>query len=63
MKRKIPFWKVTVTIVKKETYDKWNKKLQCACGASSRKNRWHKNKNKDWSYGYIGSRIQVESLI
>ena len=34
------------------TTDKWNRKLRCSCGASFRKNRWHKNKNKDWSYGY-----------
>ena len=35
-----------------ETTDLWAKKLRCSCGASFRKNRWHKNKNCDWSYGY-----------
>lgn len=52
VKRKTPFGEEVVTIPRKETHDKWNRKLQCACGASFRKNRWHKNKNKDWSYGY-----------
>ncbi len=52
MKRKTPFGEEAVTIAKKETHDKWNRKLRCACGASFRKNRWHKNKNRDWSYGY-----------
>lgn len=37
---------------KLETTDLWAKKLRCSCGASFRKNRWHKNKNCDWSYGY-----------
>ena len=37
---------------KKETKDLWTQKLRCGCGASFRKNRWHKNKGKDWSYGY-----------
>lgn len=35
-----------------EAKDVWVKKLKCSCGASFRKNRWHKNKNCDWSYGY-----------
>ena len=35
-----------------ESKDVWVKKLKCSCGASFRKNRWHKNKNCDWSYGY-----------
>ncbi|MDD4422177.1 MAG: recombinase family protein [Eubacteriales bacterium] len=42
----------TMTAAKRETHDLWAKKLQCSCGSSFRKNRWHKNKNKDWSYGY-----------
>ena len=37
---------------KRESHDKWNRKLKCSCGAAFRKNRWHKNKNKEWSYGY-----------
>lgn len=37
---------------KMEPKDIWVKKLRCSCGASFRKNRWHKNKNCDWSYGY-----------
>ena len=41
-----------MTVAKRETHDFWAKKLQCSCGSSFRKNRWHKNKNKDWSYGY-----------
>ena len=36
----------------KESHDLWNKRLRCSCGYTFRKNRWHKNKNKDWSYGY-----------
>lgn len=32
--------------------DLWCNKLRCACGARLRKNRWHKNKGKPWSYGY-----------
>lgn len=26
--------------------------MQCTCGFRYRKNRWHKNKNGPWSYGY-----------
>ncbi|MGC4019945.1 MAG: recombinase family protein [Muricomes sp.] len=52
MKKKTPFGEESITSPRKETKDKWNKKLHCSCGASFRKNRWHKNKNKDWSYGY-----------
>ena len=26
--------------------------MKCSCGAAFRQNRWHKNKNKEWSYGY-----------
>lgn len=37
---------------KMESKDIWVKKLRCSCGASFRKNRWHKNKGCDWSYGY-----------
>jgi len=36
----------------KENKDLWGSKLQCPCGHSFRKNRWHKNKNTSWSYGY-----------
>ena len=36
----------------KENRDLWGSKLQCSCGHSFRKNRWHKNKNTAWSYGY-----------
>ncbi|MDR1003336.1 MAG: recombinase family protein [Oscillospiraceae bacterium] len=44
---------------KKETHtqrpntDLWASKMLCDCGGHFRKNRWHKNKNKDWSYGYM----------
>ncbi len=37
---------------KPETKDLWASKLRCECGASFRRNRWHKNHNVDWSYGY-----------
>lgn len=37
---------------KKENKDLWGSKLQCSCGHSFRKNRWHKNKDMPWSYGY-----------
>ena len=50
--RKTPFGEENVTKPKKETHDLWNKRLRCSCGYTFRKNRWHKNKNKDWSYGY-----------
>ncbi len=36
----------------KENKDLWGMKLLCSCGHSFRKNRWHKNKGKPWSYGY-----------
>lgn len=36
----------------KENRDLWGSKLKCTCGHSFRKNRWHKNKEKSWSYGY-----------
>lgn len=36
----------------RENKDLWGSKLQCGCGASFKKNRWHKNKGKPWSYGY-----------
>lgn len=52
MKRKTPFGEESVTAPRPESHDKWNRKLQCACGSRFRKNRWHKNKYKDWSYGY-----------
>ncbi|MCR4713250.1 MAG: recombinase family protein [Treponemataceae bacterium] len=32
--------------------DLWGKRIRCGCGASLRKNRWHKNKGKPWTYGY-----------
>lgn len=50
--KKTPFGDERVTGPKRESHDKWNRKLKCSCGASFRKNRWHKNKNKEWSYGY-----------
>lgn len=52
MVKKTPFGEEVVTTAKKESHDKWNRKLRCACGATFRKNRWHKNKGKEWSYGY-----------
>lgn len=36
----------------KENHDLWGSKMQCSCGCSFRKNRWHKNENTPWSYGY-----------
>ncbi|MCI9450156.1 MAG: recombinase family protein [Clostridiales bacterium] len=36
----------------RENKDLWGSKLLCSCGHSFRKNRWHKNKGKSWSYGY-----------
>ena len=38
---------------KNETKDLWATKLKCRCGASFRRNRWHKNNNAPWSYGYL----------
>jgi len=40
------------THCKADTKDIWASKLRCSCGASFRKNRWHKNNGCDWSYGY-----------
>ena len=40
------------SVGKADSRDVWMRKLRCDCGASFRKNRWHKNKNKKWSYGY-----------
>lgn len=50
--RKTPFGEEKVTGPRKESHDKWNRKLKCSCGYTFRKNRWHKNKGKEWSYGY-----------
>ena len=50
--RKTPFGEEKVTKPKQESHDLWNKRLRCSCGYTFRKNRWHKNKTKDWSYGY-----------
>jgi len=36
----------------KENRDLWGSKMQCSCGGSFRKNRWHKNKSAPTSYGY-----------
>ena len=36
----------------KENHDLWGSKMQRSCGCSFRKNRWHKNENAPWSYGY-----------
>jgi len=36
----------------KENHDLWGSKMQCSCGCSFRKNRWHKNTNAPNSYGY-----------
>jgi DNA invertase Pin-like site-specific DNA recombinase len=40
------------THTQRQTIDLWAKKLICSCGGHFRKNRWHKNKLKEWSYGY-----------
>lgn len=52
MVKKTPFGEEKVTKPVRESHDLWNKRLRCSCGATLRKNRWHKNKNKEWSYGY-----------
>lgn len=52
MKKKTPFGEESVTAPKRESHDKWNRQLRCSCGTTFRKNRWHKNKGKEWSYGY-----------
>ena len=52
VKRKTPFGEESVTVPRQESHDKWNRKLRCACGSRFRKNRWHKNKYKEWTYGY-----------
>lgn len=52
MKKKTPFGEEEITKPKRESHDLWNKRLQCKCGHSFRKNRWHKNKGKEISYGY-----------
>lgn len=36
----------------KENHDLWGSKMQCSCGCSFRKNRWHKNANSPTTYGY-----------
>ncbi len=52
MVKMTPFGEEVPMTGRPESQDKWNKRLKCACGASLRKNRWHKNKGKPWSYGY-----------
>lgn len=47
-----PFGEKKVMKPIRESHDLWNKRLRCSCGYTFRKNRWHKNKTKDWSYGY-----------
>ena len=37
---------------KKENHDLWGSRMQCACGCSFRKNRWHRNANAPDSFGY-----------
>ena len=37
---------------KKENHDLWGSRMQCACGCSFRKNRWHTNANSPTTYGY-----------
>lgn len=51
-KRKTPFGEETITKPIRESHDIWNKRLRCTCGHTFRKNRWHKNKYKETSYGY-----------
>lgn len=36
----------------RKSQDIWVNKLKCRCGASFRKNKWHKNKNGELIYGY-----------
>lgn len=35
-----------------ENHDLWGCKMQCSCGCTFRKNRWHKKANAPDSYGY-----------
>ena len=37
---------------KKENHDLWGSRMQCSCGCSFRKNRWHRNANAPDSFGY-----------
>ena len=37
---------------KRGTADFWQSKMKCKCGSSFRKDKWHKNKHKDVTYGY-----------
>ncbi len=36
---------------KNDTHYLWKDLVKCKCGHSMRRNRWHKNEFKDWSYG------------
>ena len=47
-----PAAKVQPTSGKPICLDLWTNKLRCKCGSGFRRNRWHKNKGKPWSYGY-----------
>ncbi len=35
----------------KDTHYLWKDITRCKCGSKMRRNRWHKNEFKDWSYG------------
>lgn len=37
---------------KRGTADFWQSKMKCKCGSSFRKDKWHKNKHNDVTYGY-----------
>lgn len=50
--RKTIFGEVPVLAPKRETFDKWKRKLRCNCGASFRKDLWRKNKNTEAAFGY-----------
>lgn len=46
----------------RENKDLWGSKLQCGCGASFKKNRWHKNKGKPKRANVGGMLVQIERL-
>lgn len=50
--RQTPFGEEMVTAPKRESKEKWCRKLRCSCGSTFRRDRWHKNKGCAWSYGY-----------
>lgn len=54
LKEKMDFFQeeVKVRVGVNPTKVIWKRLLRCSCGGTYRRDRWHKNKNKNWSYGY-----------